>query len=81
MVNTANVDAGVSSRFAFKHGVPRDADYVFDVRMLPNPHYVRELRPLTGRDAAVIDFLRVQPEVGEMIEHIESFISRWLPVL
>ena len=78
MVNAGTLTL-VFESFAFKHGVPRDADYVFDVRMLPNPHYVRELRPLTGRDAAVIDFLRVQPEVGEMIEHIESFISRWLP--
>lgn len=69
----------VFESFAFKLGVPRDADYVFDVRMLPNPHYIRELRPLTGRDEPVIDYLRVQPEVGEMIEHIASFVQRWLP--
>jgi RNase adapter protein RapZ len=43
----------VFESFAFKHGVPLDADYVFDVRVLPNPYYVRELRPLTGRDAPV----------------------------
>ena len=69
----------VFESFAFKHGVPLDADYVFDVRVLPNPHYVRELRPLTGRDAPVADYLRAQPEVGEMLGQIETFIARWLP--
>ncbi|MFM8898648.1 MAG: RNase adapter RapZ [Burkholderiales bacterium] len=69
----------VFESFAFKHGVPLDADYVFDVRMLPNPHYIRELRPLTGRDAGVADYLSQQPEVGEMLEQIDAFISRWLP--
>ena len=65
--------------FAFKHGVPLDADYVFDVRMLPNPHYVRELRPLTGRDAPVVAYLEEQPEVAEMVAQIEAFLVRWLP--
>jgi len=69
----------VFESFAFKYGVPLDADYVFDVRVLPNPHYVRELQPLTGRDAAVADYLRAQPEVGEMLAQIESFLARWLP--
>jgi UPF0042 nucleotide-binding protein len=69
----------VFESFAFKHGVPLDADYVFDVRVLPNPHYVRELQPLTGRDAPVADYLRAQPEVGEMLEQIAAFIGRWLP--
>lgn len=69
----------VFESFAFKHGVPLDADYVFDVRVLPNPHYVRELRPLTGRDAPVADYLRAQPEVGEMLEQIATFLARWLP--
>ncbi len=69
----------VFESFAFKHGVPLDADFVFDVRMLPNPHYIRELRPLTGRDPGVAAYLREQPEVGEMLEQIDSFISRWLP--
>ena len=59
-------------------GVPLDADYVFDLRVLPNPHYVRELRPLTGRDAAVAAFLEAQPEVGEMLMQIETFLARWL---
>jgi UPF0042 nucleotide-binding protein len=69
----------VFESFAFKHGVPLDADYVFDVRVLPNPYYLPELRPLTGRDAPVIDYLRAQPEVAEMIDQIEAFLARWLP--
>ena len=69
----------VFESFAFKHGVPLDADYVFDVRVLPNPHYVRELQPLTGRDAPVAQYLRAQPEAGEMLAQIEAFLSRWLP--
>jgi RNase adapter protein RapZ len=69
----------VFESFAFKHGVPRDADYVFDVRVLPNPHYVRELRPLTGRDAPIAAYLEQQPEVAEMMAHIEDFLQHWLP--
>jgi UPF0042 nucleotide-binding protein len=65
--------------FAFKHGVPLDADFVFDVRVLPNPHYIRELRPLTGRDAPVAEYLQAQPEVCEMLAQIEAFLERWLP--
>jgi UPF0042 nucleotide-binding protein len=64
---------------AFKHGVPRDADYVFDVRVLPNPHYIRELRPQDGRDAGVVAYLEAQPEVGEMLDQIDAFLARWLP--
>jgi RNase adapter protein RapZ len=69
----------VFESFAFKHGVPLDADYVFDVRVLPNPYYVRELRPLNGRDEPVAAYLRSQPEVGEMLNQIDVFLSRWLP--
>ena len=69
----------VFESFAFKHGVPLDADYVFDVRVLPNPHYIRELRPLTGRDEPVAQYLRSQPEAAEMLAQIETFLSRWLP--
>ena len=69
----------VFESFAFKHGVPLDADYVFDIRVLPNPHYVRELRPLTGRDTAVVTYLEAQPEVSEMLAQIEAFLERWLP--
>ena len=69
----------VFESFAFKHGVPLDADFVFDVRVLPNPHYVRELQPLTGRDAPVAAYLQQQPEVAEMLGQIETFLQHWLP--
>jgi UPF0042 nucleotide-binding protein len=69
----------VFESFAFKHGVPLDADYVFDVRVLPNPYYIRELRPLTGKDEPVAHYLDDQPEVGEMLGQIETFLRRWLP--
>jgi UPF0042 nucleotide-binding protein len=69
----------VFESFAFKHGVPSDADFVFDVRVLPNPYYDRELRPLTGRDAPVADFLAAQPEVGLMLGQISGFLRQWLP--
>ncbi|ARN19315.1 RNase adapter RapZ [Piscinibacter gummiphilus] len=69
----------VFESFAFKHGVPLDADFVFDVRILPNPYYIRELRAQTGRDDGVIQYLEAQPEVAEMLEQIEAFIARWLP--
>jgi UPF0042 nucleotide-binding protein len=65
--------------FAFKDGVPLDADLVFDVRCLPNPHYDPQLRALTGRDQPVIDFLRSAPMVGEMINDVAGFVARWLP--
>ena len=69
----------VFESFAYRHGVPLDADYVFDIRVLPNPHYVRELRPLNGRDAAVGAYLAAQPEALEMLAQIEAFLRRWLP--
>ena len=69
----------VFESFAFKHGVPLDADYVFDVRVLPNPYYIRELRPLTGRDATVAAYLEQQPEAMEMLAQIQAFLQRWLP--
>ncbi len=71
----------VFESFAFKRGIPVDADYVFDVRMLPNPHYEPELRALTGRDAPVIEFLEKQPDVEKMYGHIEKFLSTWLEPL
>lgn len=67
--------------FAFKRGIPTDADFVFDVRMLPNPHYDPELKNLTGRDFPVIEFLQQQPEVGEMLRQIDGFLAYWLPGL
>ena len=69
----------VFESFAFKFGVPLDADFVFDVRVLPNPYYIRELRPLTGRDAPVATYLERQPEVTEMLSQIETFLQHWLP--
>ena len=69
----------VFESFAYKHGVPLDADYVFDVRVLPNPHYIRELRPLTGRDGPVAEYLQAQPEVVLMLSQIETFLRHWLP--
>ncbi len=70
----------VFESFAYKFGVPLDADYVFDVRVLPNPYYIRELRALTGADAPVSDYLRAQPESEEMLSQIEAFVRRWLPL-
>ena len=66
--------------FAYKRGVPGDADLVFDVRCLPNPHYDRELRPLTGRDDAVAKWLAQFGSVETMIDDIAGFIRRWLPL-
>ena len=71
----------VFESFAFKRGVPLDADYVFDVRMLPNPHYVPTLRPMTGRDQPVIDWLREHEDVARMYGDIEQFLARWLDAL
>ena len=64
--------------FGFKHGLPLDADLVFDVRCLPNPHYDPLLRPLTGRDGPVIDFLCKLEEVGQMVDDIYRFVASWL---
>lgn len=65
--------------FGFKHGIPLDADLVFDVRCLPNPYYDEALRPQTGRDAAVADYLERQPEVLRMRDDIARFVADWLP--
>jgi len=65
--------------FGYKHGVPLDADLVFDVRCLPNPHYEPALRPLTGRDPAVVEFLEAIPEVERMYTDIYHFVASWLP--
>jgi UPF0042 nucleotide-binding protein len=65
--------------FGYKHGVPLDADLVFDVRCLPNPHYEAGLAALTGRDEPVIEFLQSFPEVERMVRDIYTFVSTWLP--
>ena len=65
--------------FAFKDGIPLDADLVFDARCLPNPYYRSELKSLNGRDQPVIDFLQASPEVAEMIADISAYLQKWLP--
>jgi len=65
--------------FGFKHGIPLDADFVFDLRFLPNPHYDPVLRNLTGHDEAVKAFMDSQPEAQAIFEDIRNFITRWLP--
>jgi UPF0042 nucleotide-binding protein len=71
----------VFESFAFKRGVPTDADFMFDVRMLPNPHYAPALKNLTGQDQPVIDFLSEQAEVQRMLRQISRFLDSWLPDL
>ena len=65
--------------FGFKHGMPKNSDFVFDVRCLPNPHWVPELRALTGFDEAVINYLDSHQEVTEMFNDIMFFIDKWIP--
>ena len=65
--------------FGFKHGIPLDADLVFDVRCLPNPHYVPELRPLTGRDQSVKAYLEASPNAMALLADIRGFVENWLP--
>ena len=65
--------------FGFKHGIPSDTDFVFDVRSLPNPHWVSGLRQQTGLDEGVQEFLKSHGSVIEMIEDIQEFLTKWLP--
>jgi UPF0042 nucleotide-binding protein len=65
--------------FGFKHGLPLNADLVFDARCLPNPNYDPRLRPLTGRDRPVIEFLGSDPAAKKMLEDIRRFVADWLP--
>jgi len=67
--------------FAYRHGVPADADFVFDARGLPNPHWDPVLRPLSGRDAAVAEYFREQPEAQEFLSQVSAFLDAWLPKL
>jgi UPF0042 nucleotide-binding protein len=71
----------VFESFAFKRGIPSHVDFMFDIRMLPNPHYEPALKALTGRDAAVASFLESQEEVQRMLEHISHFLDYWLQAL
>ena len=65
--------------FGFKRGTPRDLDLLFDVRFLPNPHFVPDLRPLTGRDRPIVEYLEAQPEVGETLERLVDLLAFLLP--
>jgi UPF0042 nucleotide-binding protein len=69
----------VFESFGFKNGPPLDADFLFDVRFLPNPHYDPHLRPQTGHDPEVVAFLERETEAGILIEDIQRFLQRWLP--
>jgi UPF0042 nucleotide-binding protein len=71
----------VFESFGFKRGIPTDADYVFDIRMLPNPHYESALKPLTGRDEPVQDYLRQSEEFVQMQLQIEGFLKQWIPAI
>lgn len=71
----------VVESFGFKYGLPLDADYVFDVRFLPNPHWNPELRPMTGLEQPVIDFLERHTEVHQFIYHTRNYLELWLPQL
>ncbi|ASK34922.1 RNase adaptor protein RapZ [Alcanivorax sp. N3-2A] len=66
--------------FGYKNGLPYDSDLVFDVRALPNPHWHNDLRPFTGRDEKVAEFLRGHPESGALLDDIFNYLTRWLPV-
>ena len=76
---TSNDIAILFESFGFKHGIPIDADYVFDVRNLPNPYWDPGLRSYNGLQQPVIDFLGHEPQVAQMQEDIAHFMQRWLP--
>jgi UPF0042 nucleotide-binding protein len=67
--------------FAYRRGVPSDADFVFDARALPNPHWDATLRPLSGRDAGVRDYLDAEADVAKFVEQVSAFLDTWLPKL
>jgi RNase adapter protein RapZ len=82
--NRFNADGGSTlsvmvTSFGFKHGTPRDLDLLFDVRFLPNPHFVSELRPLTGRDEPIVRFLEAQPEVKETLDRLVDLLQFLVP--
>jgi UPF0042 nucleotide-binding protein len=65
--------------FAYKRGVPADADFVFDARCLPNPHWDAQMRPLSGRDRAVREWLEAKPDVMQYLNDVQQFLATWLP--
>jgi UPF0042 nucleotide-binding protein len=76
---TADATTLLFESFAYRRGVPADADFVFDARCLPNPHWAPELRPLSGKDAPVCDWLESRPEVGHFRDDLRGFLDTWLP--
>ncbi len=75
----SNVLSVLVESFGFKHGIPADADFVFDLRCLPNPYWQPELRPLTGLDQPVADFLNSEPLFQKMYDNILTFLIEWIP--
>ncbi|WP_108652882.1 RNase adapter RapZ [Dongshaea marina] len=71
----------VFESFGFKHGIPNDADYVFDARFLPNPYWIPELKPYSGQDEPVKQYLASQPDVMKYMLQIQNFLCSWLPQL
>jgi UPF0042 nucleotide-binding protein len=71
----------VFESFGFKYGIPRGADWLFDVRFLPNPHWVRTLRPLDGSDQLIARFFKSHPEVGHFINQTARYLGEWLPLI
>jgi RNase adapter protein RapZ len=71
----------VFESFGFKYGIPKDADFVFDARFLPNPHWIPELKPFTGKDEPVARYLASQPDVMQFTLQIENMLATWLPAL
>jgi RNase adapter protein RapZ len=65
--------------FGYKHGAPRDADFIFDVRCLPNPYWINDLRAFSGKDQPVMDYLEDQPLVQRMTEQLSTFLTEWMP--
>jgi UPF0042 nucleotide-binding protein len=76
---SANTLSVLIESFGFKHGIPADADFVFDLRCLPNPYWETSLRSKTGLDTEVAEFLDQQPQFGQMYDDILQFLSRWIP--
>jgi UPF0042 nucleotide-binding protein len=76
---TINMLSVTVESFGFKHGIPSDADFVFDLRCLPNPYWNADLRSLTGRDTKVGEFLDAEPDFKQMYEDILAFLKRWIP--
>lgn len=79
VANDQNILTLLITSFGFKHGIPMDADFVFDVRSLPNPHYDPNLQPMTGRDLPVQTFLKDHAMVNDMMHDIQVYLDKWLP--